>query len=1765
MKKAFSKSLSWLLSVVMIFGIFVVGDLTEVNATGSITTQDIQRVLDKYGYTTGSYWTMWDYPNYGGSDCGATVQTINSELYASSNPATSSSSNVQSWKSYNFNNAWQCHGFALYVMSKVTGNTVSSAGGTNWTKITSKPSYLQVGDIIHTSQHTAVVLTADNGRYTFAECWGSKKYGSQISIGKGFNCYYYTLDSIMSNDTFQYVLRYGGGSPTPTSYNPQGVLDSIDSPEPGKLHIRGWAFDKDDINAQIEVHVYVGGIPGSGAPGYGIVANTERTDVNAAYSVGNYHGFDTTIDVSPTGTKTVYLYAINIGGGNNVEIGRGTVTIAEKPSDIYVPVMQEAYVDNVTPYSFRLNAKVSDNVGVSKVEFETWKDGSPLRKTYTAQSIGNDMYIYDVNISDLTDEAGVYHSIVHAYDPSNNHSTAEIYIIVPDKDTIAPTISDITISQITSRGYRVTCRVSDNVGVTSVRFPTWTDNNVQDDLIWHDGTISGDIATCYINSSEHNNETGIYITHIYAYDAAGNNHSVSTGGINVTDEPLAISSTIYEGHKYIVYNSGMSWTQAKEWCESNGGYLACTATESEWNIVKKLLAKFNGIRCWLGADCTSGTWKWLSGESISGSWIPWGEGQPDKGGNIEFYLGTFGNTWTANTLDNYLWNDYVDSPDDIGGFVFEKEITPTTTGNYNGHKYEYYNETMDWWQAYRFCEKKGGHLVTVTSEEENNFVVELAKSRSDNLWVGARTSDGEKWFWLTGEEFNYNNWDDGEPNNLNGTQDALQIYVSGKWDDVASSDKKVFVCEYDNSIDSTKYESVYKENYNGHEYWFFEDTVDWQTAKKICEAKGGHLVIIDNENENSMVYSGIQKTSKSQAWIGTTDIAKEGVWRDVKGNLLKYTNWHSLQPDNWNGNVEEDYALMWDGGTWNDCSSFGAIISDVGFVCEFDKLCTFGHTYTDEYVEATETETAHIIHKCSVCGYEWTESKTVFFETNGGTPVKAIDLLNKTVYGELPVPTKDGYTFKGWSLTENNTNSSLFTHDTAIYFQVPESWRNVQAVFCHLWSTEREDPIYAWQSEQEICENMGNGLYKYTIPSGTDANGVIFSSSSGYQTYDLAIGTVCENDVLYCVQNIPRSSYIYEGAWTVNKEFKSIPSSWYDGEGLVNGMVDPETIVINSYKFVNADTAIEQKGNHTLYAIWEIKHYTISYNMNGGNGTISKQTKTHGKDLTLSATIPTRTDYKFVGWNTDKNATTAKYQPSGKYTANSNATLYAIWTVNHNYTAKVVAPTCTEKGYTLHTCTNCGDSYKDTYVNALGHDYKLASEKTATCTTDGEKIYTCSRCGDTKTETVKATGHSYTTKVVAPTCTAKGYTLHTCKNCNESYKDTYTNALGHDYKLTSEKAATCTTDGEKIYTCSRCGDTKTETVKATGHSYTTKVIAPTCTEKGYTLHTCSKCGDNYKDTYTNATGHKYEETIVTPTTTEQGYTLHTCSVCKHSYKDNYTNILLSNNSTLSADTIKLGETIIANAKATGGTGEYLYQVVYKQTTQSKWTTAQSYKANATVTFKPANAVTYDVCVKVKDSNNTEVKKFFTVKVTSDELKNVSTISAQTINLGNTVTVNAKATGSTGFYTYAVYYKQKAQTKWTTKQDFKANNTIAVKPAKATTYDICVKVKDDKGTIVKKYFTVNVTDFTNTSTLSATEIKLGNTVKVSCSATGSTGYYQYAVYYKKTSDTKWTTKQSYSSNNTVTIKPAKATTYDVCVKVKDNQNNEVKKYFTVTVK
>lgn len=77
----------------------------------------------------------------------------------------------------------------------------------------------------------------------------------------------------------------------------------------------------------------------------------------------------------------------------------------------------------------------------------------------------------------------------------------------------------------------------------------------------------------------------------------------------------------------------------------------------------------------------------------------------------------------------------------------------------------------------------------------------------------------------------------------------------------------------------------------------------------------------------------------------------------------------------------------------------------------------------------------------------------------------------------------------------------------------------------------------------------------------------------------------------------------------------------------------------------------------------------------------------------------------------------------------------------HSYTANVTAPTCTERGYTTHTCTKCGDSYVDAYTAALGHSYGEWTVVTpATTTTNGLRERICARCSDRQTNVIPATG-----------------------------------------------------------------------------------------------------------------------------------------------------------------------------------------------------------------------------------------------------------------------------------------------------------------------------------------------------------------------------------------------------------------------------------------
>lgn len=160
-------------------------------------------------------------------------------------------------------------------------------------------------------------------------------------------------------------------------------------------------------------------------------------------------------------------------------------------------------------------------------------------------------------------------------------------------------------------------------------------------------------------------------------------------------------------------------------------------------------------------------------------------------------------------------------------------------------------------------------------------------------------------------------------------------------------------------------------------------------------------------------------------------------------------------------------------------------------------------------------------------------------------------------------------------------------------------------------------------------------------------------------TYNLSGGT---NDkanpstynVLYGVtfKNPTRTGYTFTG--------------WYDEKGnKVTGINEGCNAIFSSSEDLYAKLAKRTTGNKTLTARWEPIHYTVTYDANGGTGTMSTDTATYNENYVTKANQFTRTGYEFVGWTTNADGSGSNWTSwigkPWKWTYTKNITLYAQW------------------------------------------------------------------------------------------------------------------------------------------------------------------------------------------------------------------------------------------------------------------------------------------------------------------------------------------------------------------------------------------------------------------------------------------------------------------------------------------------------------------------
>ena len=223
------------------------------------------------------------------------------------------------------------------------------------------------------------------------------------------------------------------------------------------------------------------------------------------------------------------------------------------------------------------------------------------------------------------------------------------------------------------------------------------------------------------------------------------------------------------------------------------------------------------------------------------------------------------------------------------------------------------------------------------------------------------------------------------------------------------------------------------------------------------------------------------------------------------------------------------------------------------------------------------------------------------------------------------------------------------------------------------------------------------------------------------------------------------------------------------------------------------------------------------------------------------------------------------------------------------FTDTVVAPTCTEQGYTHHVCTVKGCTYApvdDTYVAATDHTWVKTQTNPPTCTEHGTTFYKCSACGATRTEKIDALGHDLSRCDLVPdaTCTQPGRAVGTCARCGVKI-DEVIPAKGHDYsyKSASSTEPTCTESGRYKGTCPVCGKDYNDTIPALGHDWGEWVttIEPTYTTVGYRYHLCARCNTREGEDIPKLHTHTWDAGVVTqkPTATEPGVKTFTCTIC----------------------------------------------------------------------------------------------------------------------------------------------------------------------------------------------------------------------------------------------------------------------------------------------
>ncbi|XP_066910705.1 macrophage mannose receptor 1-like isoform X2 [Clytia hemisphaerica] len=189
-------------------------------------------------------------------------------------------------------------------------------------------------------------------------------------------------------------------------------------------------------------------------------------------------------------------------------------------------------------------------------------------------------------------------------------------------------------------------------------------------------------------------------------------------------------------------------------------------------------------------------------------------------------------------------------------------------------------------EAEDYCQSIGGHLASIHSKEENDFVLKEAQNRGlVHPYIGGTDAGSEgKWRWNDGTTMAYKKWLPNQPDNAGGKEHCMHLWKSNTgWNDIFCGNKYNFVCKMSQFHGKVYYVSTVKKNHD--------------QAESHCKTMGGNLVTIHSQAENDYVHKMAKSRGYLDVFIGLRDVNKNGQFSWVDGSKVVFTDWQNGEPN----------------------------------------------------------------------------------------------------------------------------------------------------------------------------------------------------------------------------------------------------------------------------------------------------------------------------------------------------------------------------------------------------------------------------------------------------------------------------------------------------------------------------------------------------------------------------------------------------------------------------------------------------------------------------------------------------------------------------------------------------------------------------------------------------------------------------------------------------------------------------------------------------